>query len=427
MSQSRQTLAWSILIASFFVCMLTAVAVPVGYATYRQRAKRPISVVIQRNQGTLLAENGDTRLIDATNPRYAIEAPVTVRSDSATDSGTVQLLDPVDGRLLARLQLFGNSDLDFITARTPRFAASNATAEMLLNQTGGRVRVTVPQDSGRQSVLQIATVHGFVLLDTPGQYIVEVSNVQTQLSVLNGAGQISNDSGAMILTDGERGVARLDIAPSGPFDTARNLIENGDFRQDFSGWVPEPPLTWNRELSDQPDGKAEIVNVNGEPALRFERVGIGHIDGSLRQIINEDLTGYDQMFLLVSLRVTEQSLPVCGSLGTECPLTIRLDFIDADGRQIAWQQGLYAVGEPSSTAPNYCVVCGPPLGLSQHQPINAGQVAFYESDNLQARLNQEGLQPVELSSITLIAAGHTFAYDVLDVSLLVSTAGAVEE
>jgi hypothetical protein len=93
--------------------------------------------------------------------------------------------------------------------------------------------------------------------------------------------------------------------------------------------------------------------------------------------------------------------------------------VDQNGQSQVWQQGVYATGAPSTDAPNFCSVCGYPLNQNEHWGANrVGEVVFYESPNLIDLWAQDGISPVTIKSISLIAAGHTFTYDVIDIGLV---------
>ncbi|MGD2077459.1 MAG: hypothetical protein PVH18_03700, partial [Chloroflexota bacterium] len=124
----------------------------------------------------------------------------------------------------------------------------------------------------------------------------------------------------------------------------------------------------------------------------------------------------ESLKLLLSMRVAEQSLGVCGEQGSECPIIVRIEYVDVNGVDQTWQQGFYAVGDVGQDTPDVCVACPPPL--NEHQRLPFGQIAFYESDNLLERLAQSGIAPAQIKSITIIGSGHSFDSQIFDVSLI---------
>jgi hypothetical protein len=158
------------------------------------------------------------------------------------------------------------------------------------------------------------------------------------------------------------------------------------------------------------------VIVSTEPIARFKREGIGHADAGIRQIIDQDVTDFESLRLLVSLRVLEQSLGVCGQQGSECPLTIRVEYQDVNDVDQIWQKGLFSNGEIGSDTPDVCIACPPPL--NEHHRVPFRQHVFYESENLIERLEQLGILPRRIKSITVISSGHAFEVELFDVALM---------
>jgi hypothetical protein len=175
-------------------------------------------------------------------------------------------------------------------------------------------------------------------------------------------------------------------------------------------------LAPNVEIDGQPTVEVGVNISVDEPGVRFRRVGLGHADAGLRQIIDEDVTDFDSLQLLISMEVSEQSLGVCGERGSECPLIVRIEYVDVNGVDQTWQQGFYTSGEISPVTPDVCVACAPPL--NEHQRVPFDQLVFYESENLLERLGQLDILPRHVKSIMLIASGHTFDTQVVDVALL---------
>jgi hypothetical protein len=204
--------------------------------------------------------------------------------------------------------------------------------------------------------------------------------------------------------------------PQGPLDPERNLIRNGNFEQGFDHWSE---YTWKVELADQPSGKTEIREVDGEATLRFERVGIGHADARVLQSVNQDVIGYESLRIFLTLRVLEQSLGVCGVQGSECPLFIRVNYIDESGASQIWQHGFYATGTVDDNAtPGACISCA--VIQANHEHVPQGQDYFFEVDLHEELARQGALPPRRIESISLIASGHSFATEIVDVAIMVN-------
>ncbi|MCA9972745.1 MAG: hypothetical protein KC425_21145, partial [Anaerolineales bacterium] len=205
-----------------------------------------------------------------------------------------------------------------------------------------------------------------------------------------------------------------DEPPTGPLAPSRNLVQNGSFDDLWDNWTI---LAWNIERADQPEGEMDIVALFGELALHVLRNGLGHADVALRQRMDQDVTDFASLALEVDLRIRGQSLPVCGNVGSECPVIIRVEYEDMSGAIQAWQQGFFATGDINpQTAPDICTTCGPPR--LEHIRVPPDQIAFYRADIIED-LQLKGMQPPRrINSIMLIASGHGFNVDILNVGLI---------
>jgi hypothetical protein len=204
------------------------------------------------------------------------------------------------------------------------------------------------------------------------------------------------------------------MGPRGPLDPERNLIQNGDFSEGFNDWAE---YAWLVELNDQPKGRTQITRIEGEPILRFERGGIGHADAKVVQSLNQNVSDFETLRLMLTLRIVEQSLGVCGIQGSECPLFVRVDYVDESGVSQTWQQGFFATGViDDNTTPGACVSCA--LIQENHERTQLGQEFYYEVDLRESLAQQGALAPRQINNISLIASGHTFVTDVMDIALI---------
>jgi hypothetical protein len=160
-----------------------------------------------------------------------------------------------------------------------------------------------------------------------------------------------------------------------------------------------------------------VEQIEGEPTLHIRREGIGASEVEVRQTINQTVTESETLFLDVDFRIIDQSLNVCGSLGSECPLTIRIDYQDADGNNQVWWQGFYAKGAGVVDGPDVCETCPSPRFV--HQKAVADQVISYRFNLIEDLKLQAFLPPRQINSISLLFSGHSFETEVLRVDLLV--------
>ncbi len=415
MSTNRERLAWAIILMGFALLMVVLISIPLGLNAIRLNATRPLNILVQANQGTVAVDdeagNRNAVFTDSISREFQNEANIFT---STADSGVVLFALPDTDAVITWAQMYSNTTLRVSEAETPRFRSSSRTHQLILDLGQGRLRLTLPENMTRPIVVQVLTPQGEVLIDQPGQYVLEVVNVETRLVVLKGAAALQAKGFRLTLRPNERGVIPLDQAPSGPFSTERNLLSNGDFANGLTDWVP---LAWNIEIPGQPEGEVTPSAANNDPSLRFYRLGTGHADVTVRQSIEQDVADFSTLRLETTMIIHGQDVAVCGVRGSECPLTIRLEYVDGNGANQIWQQGFFAVGTivPSQT-PDICVSCA--VVQSPHADMSLNQLAFYEVDILVELARQGYLPPARLKSISLIAAGHSFEVEVVNVGLL---------
>ena len=416
--RSREALTWAILIVSFVGCMAVTLSIPLTAGWIVQNAERRLSV---HGRGTL--GKPSTTLGEVIEPEQAARRYRTpIGMLTGTDErGVFEITNPDSGRLAARLEILGDSNVEVQTAVMPRFGRSSETPQMLIALFEGRIRLTITENSDLdgQLVAFVNSPNGQVAIDKAGKYTLTYSDETMQVSVYEGRAYLRSETDELQLQPQERGVLAADLRTTGPFPTEIDLIENGDFSESYSGWRLQAPPP---ERADQPAASLEILDVNGENAARFLRDGGGNAQILLRQTIDRSVADFDDMRLNITMGVNNQSLDVCGFQGTECPMTVRIDFVDEDGQRRAWQQGFYVRGDIGETAPNTCEICGFPLSLSIHSRLpQMGEIFAQDGQsNLMQFLAQEGVRPDHIEAISLKAEGHSFAVDVFGVELIVS-------
>jgi hypothetical protein len=119
---------------------------------------------------------------------------------------------------------------------------------------------------------------------------------------------------------------------------------------------------------------------------------------------------FNYLSLNASLFIAGQSLQVCGFDGSECPFTLRMDYIDAEGEAQNWYHGFYA-----REAPNFPLRCSG--CLFDHDQVNELAWYTYKSPNLLTLFSPEP-PPARIVAIWIYASGHQFDVRVSDVALL---------
>lgn len=411
----RERLAWGILVSSFVVCLVVTVAVPVSVRAFIQNAKQLLPVTVQANQGSVRVSNNSDlrRVVLAGEAGLAIEPNTRIQTDEG-GTASVFIVPPDDSRLLARLQLYTSSSVWVEEASTPRFGVSDVGQQVRLDLQNGRLRLTLPEFQQRPLTVNIITPQSTINITTPGTYSIEANGSETQLTVQSGAAQIQSQEQTLDLQPAQRAVVRNDTPPSGPFTPEQNLVENGDFSHGLDNWAA---FAWSLELKDQPSGETQVSTRDGEAVLSFTRTGVGHADVRIQQSINKDVADFTSVRLLLTFRILQQELSVCGFKGSECPLFVRLNYTDEEGVSRIWQQGFYGFGTvDDSTAPDACLSCA--VIQSSHLLTTLGQLYVYDVDIAQELARQGFLPPRTIESVTIVGSGHSFAIEVLEVALV---------
>ena len=415
---SRQRLAWVILLFGFACFLVVLISIPLAANVILQNARQDLNVRVQANQGTLGIEDPDgvfSALRANDQPTTIVKS--TTLLTSGLDTALMQIFDSNGITLIGRAEIYGNASVQLSMAEKPRFAVSNERSQIGLSVASGRVRLVIPADSANEiPAVEVQTPHGTIFVAEPGSFSIMVDNDETQVTVQNGAVELVGTAGQLRVAAEQRGMLMVDGSVSGPLTAERNLLLNGAFTEGEGGLDQWTPLAWRVERDDQPAGQIIVSDLSGQPSLRFERVGVGAAEVKVRQIVDADVTNFASLQVVVSLRIANQSLAVCGTVGSECPLAIEFDYEDQNGQPRTWRQGLYASGEIGPGTLDVCQFCPPPLNV--HERVPAGQLAFFDSGNILETLGQNGIEVRQIRSLTLIASGHSFDVEVVEIALV---------
>ena len=313
------------------------------------------------------------------------------------------------------INMINNStELAISVAKSPRFDFSKDSHRIEVTVISGRIRLGLASETGRPVEFRGHTPHGQFLLWETGSCSLDVSGQQSQITVREGRAVVIAPKGQLQVEENKRGLVGRDGIPVGPLPPARNLIENGTFREPFEGnWQ----VRADSADEEQSPGTVDKITNGGTEAIRLFREGTGHAETGIYQLINQTLSDYSSLRLHLGARLDFQSLGVCGALGSECPLMIRIDYQDAAGNPLQWVQGFYYWVDPSVSNPLLCETCPPPRQVHAQHP--QGNDFFYESPNLIEMLSQDGVIPASINSISVYASGHSYDVQVSEIELLV--------
>ena len=415
---SRERLAWAFVLAGSTIFFALLVAVPFIINATIQRATQSLAIVLEAHQGTvsLNDEQGVPRAILPGDRPVSFEARASIRTGFPAN-GFVFINSPNGGGQLARLQMFANTILLIEQADSPRFESSDEPYELRLQLENGRLHFKVLPDGTRPFLITLATPHGAIDIAEAGEYAINVAPEETQIVVQMGQARVTARGETITLLPDQRAEFYSDRPLLGPLIPQENLIANGNFRQALfspeAGWQK---TAWNIELPDQPKGVIRQIQTTGQSSLRLTRNGVGHADIHFDQpldIVVPAAESEASLWLQVKFRILSQSLEVCGFQGSECPLFIQLAYEDENGNLQSWQQGFYMLEGTSGISPYLCFSCA---GVrSGHEQVVANEETVYEID--MEEIGRLGPLPHRLTQISLVASGHSFDVEILDVAL----------
>lgn len=415
MRSNPERLAWTILLISFAICVGLAVGVPVGIRWLIINLTTPLQAVadVARSDVQVQSPIGQIRTIQAaTTPGDSEVREGDVLRLGENAEAVLTVSDPRAGTTLCQIVLYPNSQLGLITLRAPRFSQSPNAYRLEFRLESGRARINATFPLTRPVETTLLTPQAQVLLTEPGSYALEVGQGETQVAVIDGWARVEAQGQSVVLREEQRTQVRAnEPPPPQPLPAARNLIRDGN----FSDPVPNSAWISYTQALKPPPGTAEVVNLGGRNVLRFRRQGEDHAEtGVVQTIENGDVRGFSTLRLHLLLQLLFQDVPVCGTLGSECPIMMELRYKDEQGTDRSWFQGFYYLDGPD---PKYCVQCG---GIQDdHRQVLQGIAVPYDSDNLMEVLARNGLpKPARVLWLRIYASGHNFDAAVSEVELL---------
>jgi hypothetical protein len=395
MRENPERLAWTILLASFFVFCLLIVSIPLGI--------RQLLVTATESHAARVTAYGDTVWMHQaeqnawtpiTDPDQAIQEGATLKTESSS-LAVVSLFDD------SKLQIKNNSRIAILESRVPRFDSSSRPARVTVEVQGGKALIGVaPPVQERSRQFQVHTPHGVILLEE-GSYSVSVNGTVTEIAVradrAGGHATLQALGESISLAVGERGRIEARHPPEGPLPGERNLLVNGDFQQPLSvGWN-----FWEeRQKAEEQAGSGAIEAVDGRQVMHFVREGGNqqHAKSGIRQELDLDVRDASSLEVHLNVRVIHQSLSGGGVDSSEFPLMVRLVYRDAVGREHDWVRGFYHANWDG-------------LGVRDDEAYQGLLIPqnlwhLFESANLMLSLGDQ--RPAHLISLEIYAAGHDY-------------------
>lgn len=402
MIRSRERLAWFILLLSFGLCLALTAGVPLTIRHFIRTARVSQEATLEPQRGTPIMQRGGHGAVEALVRPVNNVFPETEVTTDENAQGLLTLYAPGEEPAVAAVaQIYNDTHAVFLSGRSPRFETSPLPHEVTLKIDHGRMRITVSPAHGRPTVVNLQTPHGRASLNE-GSYEVRVYELVSEIAVRDGYAQVTASNGeTIVLGPSERTVVRPEATNLRALPGERNLIENGNFDQGLAGWT-----VYHRNVQSEPGGEVVVGTFEGRTAarLRRERDDLGHAEVGLRQEVDYDVRDFTSLTLHLNVQVLYQSLPGCGSLGSECPILVRIAYKDIDGTDRDWYHGFYSVDAAASD-----------LLAVWDQQIPPATWYTYDSVNLVEAFDRP---PARIKEIYIYASGHAFDALVTEVELL---------
>jgi hypothetical protein len=407
------------MLASIMTCCVLAIGVPAAAMSFINSSTyvAPIGVKLQAGRTFTFsppATEADARVVDQAG--RTLDEGSTIIVDSSLPSQAALSIDATDGvtSSLMTMQLYSGARVRVERARVPRFSIATAPTEVTIRLLDGRVQIqNLQTDDQRSLKLTVISEHMSAVLP-PGDYSFEVNGDETSVFVRNGTAQITSAAQTETFNIGadQRTVVHKGqgIVPGAP---PRDLIHDGNFDQPISNtWMASSEVYVPGDVT----GTVKVITSGTSSALLLDRPGLGLNWGrtSVKQIINENVSGRSSLQLQLNFTILFQELKVCGGQGSECPLMVRINYTTKDGSTAEWTQGFYADGTPKMPdLPDFIVQSAEPH--TKHIAVQLGKPQPYGSPNLMTEL--DGVQIINW--IQLYAEGHGLETQINSVQLLV--------
>jgi hypothetical protein len=325
--RNAEQLAWAVLLGAFGIFCFLLFAIPTGLNLYRARAMsdRPVRLDVIKGTTLLLPAGGRDEV--SAPPRSTLAGGERIRTASDSEA----LLSFFDG---SNVHLWPNTTVHVLAARSSTFGLNDS--DFVISQDGGHVRyeVAIPETTARK--FQVETPQSQALL-REGSYKLDVTPDNSVVSVSAGSATVSGVEGAVEVLRGElvrvTGLGQL----SSPESAEQDVIANGDFTQDLTGWQPG-----QRDVGDGPAGNVDIREQDNRTFVEFARdLAPRHAETFIHKSINQDVTDSDELRFAFQVRILRQALSADGPLGSESPLLVRVHYRDSFGSETTWTRGVY--------------------------------------------------------------------------------------
>jgi len=322
--------------------------------------------------------------------RTELGVGTTVVADRAV-SADLSLFDGSTVRLL------GGSSLELTRMEIGRFINQHS---LMLVQASGPIRYAT--SSGP---MDIAVPHGRVQLGAHGDYTVWLDGDLTRVLVYGGEARLTGANAVTTsVADGKMGVIDAQGGTS-VGDRRIALLKDGDFAQHDQDWQP----------LDKPNSALDVNGTrlwvsgptDGTTTLRVDRESVKgeHGETGLIQKLDRDVSGFRHLWLTAIVRVDYADLSGGGTLGTEYPMMLNLDYEGPGENSLnPWAVGFFYSNPDNRPVPEY-------IGM----PWPQGEWRQYAVDLMQTETSKI---PYRLLRLTVMGQGHSYDARIAQISLV---------
>jgi hypothetical protein len=415
MRTNPERLAWRILLASFFVFLLLcgSTLYVIDWFIFRSTVELDVDLTVARGTVSIVLPNTGEP-IAVTDRRGGLTANTVIQTDP-TSQATLTFSDPRTGEPIASLALFRDSKLTISQARAPRFGLNQRPYRIVIENLSGRSELLI-FSSDRPAECHILTPQTHITISEGGQYLLDSAGQAMRIIIESGQALITDllTNQSTTLTDDQCISVESASGSMTPCNAGISLLGDTDVTRDYTnGWV----LTNDQE----PYGLVQNASFDGRPVLVIDRsqghwagLTLGHGETRLTQTLDVEVSTYSYLELRATFYVDEQSLSTCGIAGSECPMMLRLVYLDPQGQEQVFIHGFYATHDPSTSYPMACATC-----RTEHERINLRSWYTYESGNLMTLLPPEQ-RPTRIREISFYASGHAYKVFVSGIDLIAS-------
>jgi hypothetical protein len=323
-----------------------------------------------------------------------------LQSDSNSQA-LISFVEPTSNLLIAQASMMPDSKLAIIRVAAPRYQLGDRTHEIDLESIEGQLLLHLPATESIPTKITVIQDGARVIISGSGELLFEFSEANSSVLINKGEVKIVDVSGDTLELESGDQVALSSGRIIGSRIQITRLVNNGDFADSLRvGW---------RSVNDgQPEGLVSVTTIQSRHALLIDRskenwpgLVLDHGETGFRQVLNRDVSDFRTLELNLTFRIEEQSLSTCGVAGSECPLMVRVSYLDPTGIERVFIHGFYANHDPGRGYPLLCDTC-----RSVHDRLSLSTWYSY-TINLLSVLPEEQ-RPVILRELSFYSSGHAY-------------------